>query len=115
MKAAHLPYVLDGASALLAPGPRRSLALGPGQVGRGGVASLAVWDASGAIWDRDLFAAFWEYDAGQIDWLAGFLCDQAMIDWFEELANPPEAEEEPEELFARASMNTLESTVDDGR
>ena len=112
MSGVALPFVVDGVTARLRPGPRRSLARGPGQVGREGAAAQAVWDAGAAVWALDLFAAFWDYDAGQIDWLDGFLCDQMMIDWFEDLAHPPE---EPEELFARASMNTLESTVDDGQ
>ncbi len=115
MTAATLPFVLDGVTARLRPGPRRSLAWGPGRTGRGGAAGMAVWDAGAAIWSLDLFAAFWEYDFGQIDWLTGFLCDQVTIDWFEALANPPEAQDKPEELYARASMNTLESTVEDGR
>ncbi len=110
-----LPFVLDGVTARLSPGPRRSLAWGPGRMGRSGAAGMAVWDAGAAIRGLDLFAAFWDYDAGQIDWLTGFLCDQVMIDWFEALAKPAEAADEPEELYARASMNTLESTVEDGR
>ncbi len=114
MKSSSLAFVVDGLTARLHPGPHRTLALGPGRIGRGGVAAQAVWDAGRDVWGSDLFAAFWEYDARQIDWLTGFLCDQAMIDWFDALANPPEAEEEPEELYARASMNTLESTVDEG-
>ncbi len=113
MTAPALPFLVDGVTARLDPAPQRSLALGPGHMGRGGAAGQAVWDAGRAVLDLDLFAAFWAHDAGQIDWLAGFLCDQAMIDWFDRLANPPEPEEEPEELYARASMNTLESTVAD--
>ena len=114
MRAGQLAYAVDGVVARLVPDGRRSLACGPGQLGRGGAAASAVWDAGGGIWGMDLFAAFWAYDAGQIDWLGGFLCDRSVSDWFAALADPPEAEEEPEELFARASMNTLESTVTDG-
>ena len=113
MSARVLPFELEGETARLVPAPRRSLARGPGQLGREGAAGLAVWDAGGGIWERDLFAAFWDFDAGRIDWLSGFLCDQETTEWFEALANPPEAEEAPEEMFARASMNTLESSIED--
>ncbi len=113
MSGAPLPFVLDGVTARLFPGLCRSLARGPGQMGRGGAAGLAVWDAGGGLAGLDLLAQFWEYDAGQIDWLTGFLCDPVTIAWFAALADPPEAEEEAEELFARASMNTLESTVNE--
>ena len=115
MSPAILPFEVDGATARLHPSAHRSFALGPGQLGRNGAAAIALWNASDAIHQQDLFAAFWAYDADQIDWLTGYLCDQTITDWFDQLANPPEPEEEPEELFARASMNTLESTVDDGR
>ena len=115
MNAAARPFTVQDTTALLSPGPQASLARGPGNVGRGGVAGMAIWNAGGMIRDLDLFAGFWDYDATRIDWLKGFLCDQMMIDWFEELANPPEEGEEPEELFSRASMNTLEGNLDDGR
>ena len=109
------PYRLDGATAELQPATGRSLAAGPGQVGRGGVQSIAVWCAGTAIWDMDLFATFLEEEALHIEWLSGFLCDEETTAWFDRLANPPEEEEEPEELFAKASMNTLGSeNMNDG-
>lgn len=99
--------------ARLIPGFGRSFAHGPGHLGRAGVAGAMLWDASFAIRDQDLLAGFWDYDARQTEWLSGFLCDAAMTAWFDALANPPEPEEEPEEMFARGSMNTLGSDVVD--
>ena len=110
-----LPYILEGDTARLYPGPHRSLATGPGHTGRGGIAAIILFHAAHAIWDTDLFAGFWDYDATRIDWLTGFLCDPDTTEWFATLAQPLEEEEEPEELFAKASMNTLggESMNDD--
>ncbi len=113
MRQAPHPFVLDGVVARLYPGPTRSLALGPGCLGRAGAAGSVLWQASDHIHDLDLFAGFWAYDAGQIDWLSGFLCDPATSDMFLRLAEPAADEEEPEEIYARASMNTLENDLQD--
>ena len=91
----------------------RPLAIGPGNLGRRGAAGVMIWAAGSGIHHLDLFAGFWEYDARQLDWLAGFLCDPDTTAWFEALANPRDEDEEPEELFARGSMNTLGSDVVD--
>ena len=113
MTQAPHPFVLDGVVARLYPGPARSLAPGPGRLGRAGAAGTVLWHASDRIYDLDLFAAFWAYEAGQIDWLSGFLCDTATSEMFLRLAEPAADEEEPEEIYARASMNTLESDLQD--
>ncbi len=113
MKQAAHPFVLDGVVARLYPGPGRSLATGPGRLGRSGAAGNVLWQASDTIYDLDLFAGFWAFDAGQIDWLSGFLCDPATSEMFLRLAEPAADEEEPEEIYARASMNTLENDLQD--
>ncbi len=102
-------YVLDGAAARLNPGIGRSLATGPGQLGRAGAAGVVVWNASTDIVPQDLIAGFWRDEAGQIDWLTGYLCDAETIEVFEVLGQPERPFDEPEELYSRASMNTLES------
>ncbi len=107
-------FVLDGLAARLTPGAGRSLATGPGQLGRGGAAASAVWHAAIGIDSQDLVAGFFEDEAGHIDWLKGYLCDPEMDRMVEVLAAPPKQEdEEAEELFSRASMNTLEADLQD--
>jgi hypothetical protein len=106
-------YVVDGSAARLTPGIGRSLATGPGQLGRGGAAASAVWHAAIGIDDQDLVAGFFEDEAGHIDWLKGYLCDPEMDRMVEVLAQPAKDDDEPEELYSRASMNTLEADLED--
>ncbi len=91
------------------------MARGPGRLGKEGAPGVVLWSAGSGILDTDLFGCFWDYEFGQMTWLDGFLCDPATTAWFEVLANPPEEDDLPEELYSRASMNTLGSdVVDDG-
>lgn len=83
------------------------VAHGPGNLGRDGVPGAILWAAGGGLHTMDLFADFWAHDGERIDWLDGFLCDAVTTAWFNRLAHPQEEEEEPEEMFSRASMNTL--------
>ncbi len=107
------PYEVIGAQARLVPGRAGSLAVGPGRLGRGGAAAVVVFDAAAKIASQDLFAGFWRDEATDMDWLGDFLCDTAMDEFFERLANPPAEEEEPEEMYARAQLTTLGSEVVD--
>jgi hypothetical protein len=109
----RLPYVLDGVLARLMPGDRRSLAIGPGRLGRGGAAEAVLFDAGATIWTTDLFAGFWRDEASDMDWLGDFLCDKAMDNFIETLASPPAEEDEPEEMYAKAQLTTLGSDVVD--
>jgi hypothetical protein len=108
-----LPYVLDGSLARLMPAGARSLAAGPGRLGRGGAAAAVLFDAGAEIGGQDLFAGFWRDEATDMDWLEDFLCDAATDDFFDKLAHPPAPEEEPEEMYAKAQLTTLGSDVVD--
>jgi hypothetical protein len=113
MGEAALPYVLDGAVARLFPGAARSLACGPGRLGRGGVPETVLFDAGSGIGGADLFAVFWRDEASHMDWLTDFLCDPEMDHTLEVLAAPPVEDEEPAELYSRRDLTTLGSDVID--
>jgi hypothetical protein len=88
------------------------LATGPGVLGRDGVPGAVLWRAGSGARDVDLFGGFWRDEAPGIDWLTGYLCDGDTIRLMARLGEPESEEEEDEEMYARASMNTLESSID---
>ena len=86
--------------------------MGPGQLGRAGAAGAVVWHAAIGIHGQDLIAGFWREEAGDIDWLKGYLCDPTMVNLFETLAEPENPFDEAEELYSSKSMNSLGSEMD---
>ena len=110
---ADLAALFDGPNVRLAPAPGRSLARGPGQLGRDGVPGAVLFDAGRGIFGLDLIAAFWREEATGMDWLADFLRDAEMDALVSALSKPQEDEEEEEILYSKRQLVTLGSDVMD--
>ena len=105
--------VPGGSRVRLGHTPFASLAHGPGQPGRDGVAGQILFDAGKGIHRLELFAAFWREEATGMDWLVDFLCDPEMDRLIAALSNPAEDEEEDEILYSKRQLVTLGSEVMD--
>ena len=113
MAAADLAFATEGARVTLRSAPGVSLVPGPGRFGRLGASGSMLFEAGAGIYGLDLFAAFWRDETAAMDWLRDFLCDPEMDLLIEQLANPPEEEEEAELLYSRSQLATLGSEVMD--
>jgi hypothetical protein len=74
---------------------------GPGQLGGDGPEGVLIFDAGRGGRGLDPLARFYDEEITSLDWLEDYLRDAAMTIMVRDLQDPPEDEEEVEEVFLK--------------
>jgi hypothetical protein len=80
--------------------------VGPGRLGRGGVAAALLFDTVGLSRRTDLIARFFLEELDALDWRADYMRSDELDELIDGLEDRLDVEEEIEEVYARSALTT---------